>query len=185
MEKLSTRNPNYYSYLKKHIAYAKQFRPELSFEAQNLIKEYYVNLGKSSSNLFSSSIKFKSRRTFDTLVRIAKSVSKLKLKNIVDAEDARESLEFFNAVIYQYTESTVFIPDDPKHIAISVFTDILKTTSIGYSLEELTKKACEKSEYVKSYLLGNKNNFNHLLKLENNRKLRSVYELLIENSHID
>jgi replicative DNA helicase Mcm len=184
MEKLSTRNPNYYSYLKKHIAYAKQFRPELSFEAQDLIKEYYVNLGKSSSNLFSSSIKFKSRRTFDTLVRIAKSVSKLKLKNIVDAEDARESLEFFNAVIYQYTESTVFIPDDPKHIAISVFTDILKTTSIGYSLEELTKKACEKSEYVKSYLLGNKNNFNHLLKLENNRKLRSVYELLIENSHI-
>jgi hypothetical protein len=94
-------------------------------------------------------------------------------------------LEFLNAVIYQYTESTVFIPDDPKNIAISVFTDILKTSSIGYSLEELTKTACEKNEYVKSYLLGNKNNSNHLLKLESNRKLGSVYGLLIENSHID
>ncbi len=66
-----------------------------------------------------------------------------------------------------------------------LFLRYIKTSSIGYSLEELTKTACEKNEYVKSYLLGNKNNSNHLLKLDNNRKLRSVYELLIENSHID
>jgi len=184
IEKLSNKIPNYYSYLKKHIAYAKQMKPELTYEAWSIIKEYYVKLAK-KSNILSSSVKFGSRRTFDTLVRVAKSVSKLKLKNIVDAEDAKEALEFFNAVIYQYTESTIFIPGDPKHIAISAFTDILKTSSsTAYTIEEIAKKACEKDEYVKSYLLGNKKNYNHLLKLQNNRKLRNVYDLLIENSHI-
>jgi replicative DNA helicase Mcm len=183
IEKLSKKNPNYYSYLKKHIAFAKQFKPELSVEAWSLIKEYYVKLC-TKHNILSSSMKFKSRRTFDTLIRIAKSVSKLKLKNVVDAEDAREALEFFNAVIYQYTKSTVFIPEDPKYVTISVFTEILKASPTAYSLEELTKKACEKNEFVKLYLWGNKNNYNYSLKIENNRKLRSVYELLIENTHI-
>jgi hypothetical protein len=121
------------------------------------------------------------------LVRITKSFAKLKLKNIVDAEDTLEALEFFNAMIYHYTEATVSIPGDPKNIAISVFTDILKSSSFAYSLDELAKKACEKNDYVKSYLLGtNKNNNNSypLLKIESNRKLRSIYELLIENPHI-
>ncbi len=92
-----------------------------------MINEYYVNLANRHQN---HNIKFKSKRTLETLVRIAKSIAKLKLKNKIDVEDAREALEFFNAVIYQYTESTVLIPDDPKNIAISVFTDILKNSSI-------------------------------------------------------
>ena len=123
-------------------------------------------------------MKFKSKRTLDTLVRISKSFAKLKLKNKIEIEDAREALEFFNAVIYQYTDSTVLIPGDPKNISISVFIEILKTSRHAYSLEELSKTACEKNEYVKSYLLeGNKiNNHNRLLKLENNRKLRNIYE---------
>ena len=116
-----------------------------------------------------------------------KSFAKLKLKNIVEQEDVKEALEFFNAVIYQYTESTVFIPDDPKNMTITVFIDILKNSSFAYSLEELAKEACRKNEYVKSYILAdNKNNNNHdkLLKIENNRKLRNIYEFLLENSHI-
>ena len=56
---------------------------------------------------------------------------------MVDIEDAKEALEFYNAVIYQYLDSTVLIPGDPKNIAISVFADILKNSAFAYSLEEL------------------------------------------------
>ncbi len=174
--------PDYYPYLKKHIAYAKQFKPTLTEESRVLINEYYVNLVKSSKY----NMKFKSKRTLDTLVRISKSFAKLKLKNKMEIEDAREALEFFNAVIYQYADSTVLIPGDPKNISISVFTEILKNSRHAYSLEELSKTTCEKNEYVKSYLLeGNKsNNHNRLFKIENNRKLRNIYDHLIENPHI-
>ena len=62
----------------------------------------------------------------------------------------------------------------------------MKNSAFAYSLEELAKTACEKNEYVKSYLIGgNKNStYKHLLKIENNRKLRSTCELLIENPNI-
>jgi minichromosome maintenance replisome factor len=182
-KQLKEKIPEYYPYLKKHIAYAKQLKTTLNEESRALINEYYVNLFNSSK----FDLKFKSKRILDTLVRITKSFAKLKLKNIVDAEDTQETLEYFNAMIYPYTEATVSIPSDPKNIAISVFIDILKSSSFAYSLEELAKNACEKNEYVKSYLLGTSNNNNNsypLLKIESNRKLRGIYELLIENSHI-
>lgn len=43
--KIETRKnkvPDYYQYLKKHIAFAKQFDPQLTDEAGTLISEYYV-----------------------------------------------------------------------------------------------------------------------------------------------
>jgi replicative DNA helicase Mcm len=182
LDKLSKKIPNYNQYLKKHIAFSKKFKPVLTEESNKLIIEYYINLTKSAS-----SIKFKSKRILETIARITKSICKLKLKNIVEIEDVKEALEFFNAVIYQYTESIILIPEDPKNITISVFKDILKESPFALSLEELVKITCEKNPYVKSYLLGNNNktnNLNRFLKVENNRKLRGIYELLIENSNI-
>ena len=143
---LTEKIPDYYPYLKKHIAYAKQFKPVLNDESRAAINEYYVKLANSSINC--------NKRTLETLIRIAKSISKLKLKSITDLDDAREALEFYNAVICHYTQFTVSIPGDPKNITISVLTDILKHSSAAYSLEELAKTACEKNQYVKSYLLG-------------------------------
>jgi len=187
MDNLTETAPNHNTYLKKHIAYSKQFNPVLTDDAKTIIVEYYVRITQSSRQI---SIKFRSKRTLETLVRIAKCISKLKLKNEINEYDAREALEFFNAVIYQYAESIVSIPDNPRNLAVSIFTDILKNSSAAYSLEELANRACKINEYVKSYLLGNKdnNNNNHhyhnLFTLEHNRKLRGVYDLLIDNPHI-
>lgn len=176
--------PDYYPYLKKHVKYAKRFNPVLTDESISRINEYYINLVRSPK----LSPNFKSKRTLETLYRIAKSFSKLKLKKAVDIEDAKEALEFFNVVIYQFVNSTVMIPDDPKNIAISVLIDILRNSAFAYSLEELAKIACEGNDYVKSYLLGgnkNKSNiYSYLLKIENNKKLRNIYNLLIGNSNI-
>ena len=180
---LTEKIPDYCQYIKKYVAYAKQLNPVITEEPRLLLNECYVNL---SISLSESNPNFGSKRVLESLIRIAKSISKLKLKVVVDVEDVKQALRFYNALIYQYLESTVLIPDDPKNIAISVFIDILKNSAFAYTLEELAKTACEKNDYVKSYLLGgNKNNnYKHLLKIENNRKLRSTYELLIENPNI-
>ena len=63
----------------------------------------------------------------------------------------------------------------------------MKKSLSAYSIEELAKEACKRNEYVKSYLLmenKNNNNNNSSFKIERNRKLRGVYNLLLENSHI-
>jgi DNA replicative helicase MCM subunit Mcm2 (Cdc46/Mcm family) len=38
--------PDYYTFLKKYLSYAKQFNPILTEDARILINEYYVNLVK-------------------------------------------------------------------------------------------------------------------------------------------
>jgi hypothetical protein len=98
--------------------------------------------------------------------------------------DAKDAMEFYNAVIYQYLDSTVLIPDDPKDITVVEFTKVLKESPFAFSLEELVKKACERNQYVKSYLWVSGNKINSSFRIGNNRKLRSVYDLLLENPNI-
>jgi len=56
-------------------------------------------------------------------------------------------------MIYQYLDSSISIPNDPKDITIFEFTKILKEPTFAFSLEELSKIARQNNEYVKSYLL--------------------------------
>ncbi|MDN5868451.1 MAG: AAA family ATPase, partial [Candidatus Nitrosocosmicus sp.] len=173
--------PTYYPYLKKHIQYAKSFSPSLTEEASTLIREYYINLAKSSSNHFGSS-----KRTLEKLIRISKSIAKIKLKNKVDVDDAKEALEFFNAVILQYESAVIAIPPNPSDLTLSMFVDLLKESSFPHTLEELARKACEKNEFIRSYLASddkhtsNKNKF----QISNNKKLRNIYNILADNPSI-
>ena len=148
---LAKKIPDYYQYLRKYIQYAKQLNPVITEEARLMLNEYYVNL---TFSLSKSNPTFGSKRILETLIRIAKSISKLKLNNEIDKADAKDAMEFYNMVIYQYLESTVLIPDDPKSIAISEFIAILKNSTFAYSIDHLADAACKKNEYVKSYLLG-------------------------------
>ena len=86
------RTPDYYRYLTRHIMYSKEFDPYLSNEAKIMLSEYHVRIAK----------RFGSPRTLETLYRIAKAISRLKLKNVVEAHDARESMQFYNIVLQQY-----------------------------------------------------------------------------------
>jgi hypothetical protein len=58
-------------------------------------------------------------------------------------------------------------------------------------LEELAKKSYQNNKYVEVYLLSenkqkssNNKNIHDSLKIENNKKFRNVYELLIKNPNI-
>ncbi|MGD9532202.1 MAG: AAA family ATPase [Candidatus Nitrosocosmicus sp.] len=189
VDKMGKKIPDYYTYLKKHILFARKINPVITDEARLLITEYFVNLMKPDSNIGdknNNNPQWFSKRVLETIFRIVKSFSKLKLKDRVDVEDAKEAIEFFNAVVFQFTTSVASIPSDPKNIAIEVFISILKNSSnFSYSLEELAKSACESNPYVKSYLLNGQNNGNfRSLRIGHNRKLRGIYDMLLENPKI-
>jgi hypothetical protein len=175
MDTNSKRIPDHNSYIEKHLIYAKTFNPVLNDEAKYLINQFYVELGSSNSSSLGS------KRTLDTLVRLAKAVSRLRLKSVTDVEDAKDALDFYNTVSFQYMDNVTSIPRDPRDVALIEFIDILKNSSYAYTLEELAKTACERNEYVKSYLMSSST---HKLKLEYNRKLRCIYDILVDNPNI-
>ncbi len=176
------RIPSYTPYLKKHLHYCKKINPVLTDEAKTIINEFYFKLACSSSFYYGSS-----KRALEKLIRIAKAISKMKLKDRVEDNDAKEALEFFNAVIYQYESSVISIPTNPKYRTVELFAEILKKSSFPFSLEELVKEACKRDEYIRSYLLGSSNHeklTKNKLKMENNKKLRNAYEVLIDDPNI-
>jgi MoxR-like ATPase len=163
--------PDYYTYLKKHIIYAKQLipNPKLSDEAKSMLNDYWINLAEN----------FGSPRILETLFRLAKSRARLKLKQVVDAEDARETMQFYNIILQQH-QQVVSIPDSPRDVTYNECVSILKESKLAITLDELVKSACQRNEQVKRYLGDNK----RPLRLQDNWKLRSVYEMLLNHEYI-
>jgi len=160
--------PEYYNFLCRYIMYAKRFNPILSEEAKVMLNEYWIELATRN---------FGSPRIFDTLHRLAKARARLKLKKIVDTEDAREAMQFYNIILQQY-EQIVSIPTSPREVAYNVCIDILKESdSTAISFEELIKFACGRNEQVKSYVDGK-------FKLQDNFKLRPLLDMLVNHSCI-
>ena len=56
-----------------------------------MLKEYYINI---ASN-------YGSPRLLESLIIIAKMIARLKLKTVIDAEDAYEAQQFYNVILQQ------------------------------------------------------------------------------------
>lgn len=180
---LTTKPPNYDNFLRKYIQYARQINPILSNESLDLIRYYYVQLK-------SKNPEFGSKRILETIIRICKAISRLKLKELVDSEDAREALQFYNAVIIKYIENLAPIPDDP---AVHTYEECLGILQLGmhktsYLFDDLIYEACRNDKIIQMYLLGANSTTTVIdrkkLKIENNHKVRRVKELLLRNKNI-
>ena len=89
-----------HQFLIKYIQYAKQFNPVLTDEARIMLAEFSK---KVSNNGFGSP------RVIITLPKLAKAIARLKLKNVADEEDAKEVMEFYNAILVKFQKSVVSI----------------------------------------------------------------------------
>lgn len=76
-------------YLQKHIEYSKRFQPKLSEEPKLMLKEYYLGVRA----------KYSSRRVRESIVTISRMIAHLHLKDVIDAEDAKQTQEVFNRVL--------------------------------------------------------------------------------------
>jgi replicative DNA helicase Mcm len=164
--------PDYSNYLIKHLEFAKKLNPRISDEAKTMLSEFFVSIKMRTSN-------FGSNRILDTLFRISKAFARLKLKNIVDEEDATDTIQFYNVILGQY-QQIVNVPSSPRNITFDECIITLKCIKGPITLEELLKEICQNNQYVKNYLCFSNGN----LRLSNNMKVRSVYEMLLNHSNV-
>lgn len=83
----------------------------MSPEANEMLVRYYINLNRSNGGLTS-------KRILESLFRLAMAVARLKLKDVVEAEDAEHATKFYNILINNYLSSVAVIPKDPRSLAV-------------------------------------------------------------------
>jgi replicative DNA helicase Mcm len=163
----SNRVPDYSNYLVKHLEYAKRFKPQLNDEAKNMLTEFFTKIRLEG---------FGSNRVLNTLYRLAKAVARLKLKEIVDEDDAKDVMSFYNVMLQNF-QKAVNVSTNPKDIAYNEFVKILQNTQTGITIPELCKIATENNKQVKAYL-------GDIWPVKNNKKLRRVIDEVLNNSNI-
>jgi DNA replicative helicase MCM subunit Mcm2 (Cdc46/Mcm family) len=164
--------PDYTPFLVKYIEYARRLKPILNEEALMMLEEFYINIKIKG---------FGSDRVLPTLHKLGKAVARLKLKEIVDEADAKEVMEFYNVMLLDFQKNVV-VSQSPRDLAYNECVSILERMKGlgGITLEDLFKKVCENNEQLANYLEYNEKP----LKIKNNRKLRDVYERLLNHSNI-
>jgi hypothetical protein len=159
---------DYDNFLRKYLMYARTFDPTISEEAREMLNEYWINMGSVGVRGLP--------RKLESLESAAIALTKLKLKNVVDAEDVTEIMEFYNLILLRFRQSAA-VSRNPRDIAYEECVDVLKSSKFAISYEELIRSACNRNEKVKRYI-GDK------YKLEHNIKLRAIVELLQNHNHI-
>lgn len=162
----SSKLPNYDEFITKYLIYAKRFNPTISDEAETILNEYYIEIARTVD----------SPRVRDTLFRVARMITRLKLKNVVDAEDALEVCQFYNVILNEHDE-VVNIPANPRDVTLNECLHVLESTQAPIAFDELIKKVCEKNQYIKTYIGED-------LKVRDNKKLRTILEMMLQNSHV-
>jgi hypothetical protein len=148
--------------------YTRTFQPVFSEEARAMLSDYLINLAAAGVTGLP--------RKLESLESTAIALAKLNLKNDVEAQEATETMEFFNTILVHFKQ-TAIISKNPRDITYGECANILKESAFPLSYDQLIKSACQRNEQVKRYI-GEKYD------LENNKKVRQVMDLLRQHTHI-
>ena len=113
--------PDYTTYLMKHMMYAKELcpqhhQPKISEKATGLLNEYYTHVVSSTEGGFGSP------RVRNTLIKTARAIAMIKLKQIVDEEDARDTMDLYTYYLHQ--RETKIIDPVTRGAADVIFRDV-------------------------------------------------------------
>jgi DNA replicative helicase MCM subunit Mcm2 (Cdc46/Mcm family) len=162
-------------FLVKYIMHAKIHNPKLSDEAMSILNKCYADLGSEDKNKISP-------RKLKTLYNLARARAKLKLKEVVDIDDAIETVQYYNKVIEDYNAATV-VPSNPRDVAVSIIEETLERfskdqlTSGPMTFTDLLIMACEKDQQVKLFIDGN-------YSMTSNYRLRPIAQILENNPRV-
>jgi replicative DNA helicase Mcm len=87
--------PIQFELLKKYIAFAKNYTPVLTMEAENRIKEYYLLLRRSATEGQIGA----TPRTLESLIRLASAKARLMLRDEVTDDDALTAISLMNKMV--------------------------------------------------------------------------------------
>ncbi len=181
MESLSKPVPVYDLFLQKYIEYARKIDPTVDSNCKNRIKYYYAALKKSNPD-------FGSNRILETIIRLCKAISKLKLKHTVDELDANEAISFYDKLISKYISSSSRVPLEPDKYAFEKCLKLLESAfnqkDSAFKFEDLLYKVCENDAIVRRYILDSTSVSidKRKLKIDVNHKARQVRDLLTDCS---
>ena len=134
------------TFLQKYIALARGFKPKISHEADILLDHFFRGMAKKDvGGIF---------RKVESLYRVSIAIARLKLKDVVDTEDARETMQIFQFMLKEYNQ-LVGIPREPRDVVYQLVREIVKDTyniSNGIEFTEAIKKACERDSLAMGYL---------------------------------
>ena len=166
--------------VQKHIAYARTFSPKIGDDVELLLRHFLKQMAKSGvDGLF---------RKFDSLLRVSIGIARLKLKSVVDVEDANEAMQMFQFMLSEFKKH-VGIPVDPRDTCYYEMRQIVKETynivEGGIEFSEAAKKVSERNSLLKGIHVkdGNMENWDNF-RLEHNSKLKPILDLLRKDPHI-
>ena len=165
--------PDYTSFLVKYLQYAREINPILNEGALIMLNNCFEKIRIN---------KFGSNRVLITLHKLSKAIARLKLKEIVDEDDANETMEFYNIMLHDFQKS-VIVSKSPRDIAYLDCIELLKQAKEfgGISFEELVFQVCKGNENLKSYFGYDRKKS---LKIRDNKKVRMLYDMLLNHSNI-
>jgi DNA replicative helicase MCM subunit Mcm2 (Cdc46/Mcm family) len=167
MSAIRKRRPHNYNFLKKYLIYANTIEVKITLEAEFMLNEFWIRARVQRTLTI---------RGYNALFRIAEAQAKLQLKNEVDAEIAKQTIESVQLMMVQYGE-TVQLVNNPRDTTINRFLEILENTEGAIDIKELCKSACKRDFQVAAYLGNN-------WSLSNNWKLREVVKFLLNNNKV-
>jgi DNA replicative helicase MCM subunit Mcm2 (Cdc46/Mcm family) len=159
---------SYDNFLGKYLMYARAFQPVISGEARSMLNDYWTNMGLAGVRGLP--------RKLESLESAAIAIAKLKLKDVVEAEEVTEIMEFYN-VILQYFRQSAAIAKNPRVIVYDECIDVVKSSRFPITFEEVIRSACKRNELVNRYVDGK-------YTLEQNKKLRPVLDMLLNHDHV-
>ena len=106
-----------------------------------MLKEYVISILRN----------YGSPRVREAVFKIAEMLARLKLKSIVDVNDAKEAMEFYNFILQQF-QQVVNVTTDPRNIAYNECVQVIIESEFAISFSEIIRIACERNEQVKRYI---------------------------------
>ena len=167
MSAIRKRRPHNYNFLKKYSIYASSIEAKLTPEAEFMLDEFWI-CAKVQKTL--------TIRGYNSLFRKAEAQAKLQLKNEVDAEMAKQTMESVRLMMVQYGE-TVQLVNNPRETTQSKFLEILEDTTSPVDIKELCEMACRRDIQVRNYLGTNWSQ-------RHNWKLRTVIDMLLNHDKV-
>jgi replicative DNA helicase Mcm len=165
---LRKRKNHNYNFLKKYLIYVKSnINPKITENTENRLNKFWIN---------SKTQGVATNRSYDSIFRIAEAQAKLNFSKEIDDEIANQVMDSLSLMYVQYGK-VIEKTSNPRDITVNSFFNILKQTDTGFSINELCKTACEENKQISEYL-GNK------WTLQNNHKLKSVVDILINRQDI-
>lgn len=162
-------SPDYTPFLIKYIQYARQLQPKISEEASIMLSNFDIDIKIKG---------YGSERVLPALRKISKGFARLKLKEIVDEEDAKDEMEFYDFMLLNFQKSVVIF-QSPIDVAYQECVTVLKSNkNFGYTLEELFTTVSKNNKQVASYFGYDRNKS---LKIADNKPTHKVYDKLSNN----